>query len=424
MKKVLLIGYPFPLRQGGSPRLLGLAKYLPEFGWQPIILTAPLDLKSDGTYNIIETQYRSALGFWTRLFRLNPDKDIRNQIKQRLSDTGKKSLLDRLLTLAGEIVNYPDSDKGWKPFAVKAGDEIIRNEGIDAIISTSAPITVHLIAKELKLKHKIPWIADLRDLWSQNHNYSYSPIRRWFDTRLELKTFSKADALVTVSRPWADKLSALHRGKAVYAITNGFDPDIMGTPPAEKLTKKFSITYTGLIYPKQDPVKLLKALSQLITTGMIDKNDLEIRFYGTIEPWLDNEARQSGLSAVFKQYGQVSRDIALQKQRESQVLLLLNWEDPQEKGNYPGKVFEYFSSKRPVLATGGSDGDVVDELLKETKTGIHASDIEETKKALVKMYEEYKSRGRVSYRPDVSAINRYSHREMARKFSEILGRLN
>ena len=423
MKKVLLIGYPFPLRQGGSPRLLGLAKYLPEFGWQPIILTAPLDKKPDPAYQIIETDYRNALGFWINLFRFNPDEDLRRQVKQRFGVASKKSLLDRLLTFAGEIVNYPDSDKGWKPYAVKAGDEIIRREGIDAIISTSAPVTVHIIARELKSRYKIPWLADLRDLWSQNHNYSYSQIRRWFDRRLELKTLSSANALITVSQPWAEKLSALHGGKKTFTITNGFDPQTVNIPP-QNLTDKFTITYTGLVYPgKQDPTRLFAALHDLISSGVLNPNHIEVRFYGPTADWLDREIEQYRLSHVAKQYGLVSRDIALQKQRESQLLLLLNWDDPGEKGNYPGKVFEYLAARRPILAIGGSEGDVVGELLGETLSGIHAITVEDIKNALEKMYQQFQSEGRVTSHGDNSKINKYSYREMAKKFAEILDNL-
>jgi len=422
MKKVLLIGYPFPLRRGGSPRLLGLAKYLPEFSWQPIILTAPLDEKPDQTYMIVETDYRDALSFWIRLFKLKPDEDIRKQVKQRFKITAKRSLLDRLLTLAGEIVNYPDSERGWKPFAIEAGDELIDREAIDAIISSSAPVTGHIIARELTSRHKIPWLADLRDLWSQNHNYSYSPVRRWFDKRLEQKTFSTADALVTVSHPWADKLSALHN-KATYTITNGFDPETVNIPPAN-LATKFTITYTGLIYPeKQDLTKLFTALRDLISGEVIDSSSIEIRFYGTSADWLEREIEQYELSSVASQYGQVPRDVALQKQRESQLLLLLNWDDPKEKGNYPGKVFEYLAARRPILATGGSEGDVVDELLKETQSGIHATMVENIRDALEMMYREFKSQGKVSCYGDESKINKYNHRGMARKFSEILDSL-
>src|SRR3990172_12951261 len=166
MKKVLLIGYPFPLRQGGSPRLLGLAKYLPEFGWQPIILTARLDRRPDDKLRIVETESRETLGFWKKAFKINPNQDERTQLKERLGITSQKSLMDFFITRIGEIANYPDSDKGWKRFAIKTGSELIAKEGMDAIISSSSPVTAHIIASELKARHKVPWLADLRDLWS------------------------------------------------------------------------------------------------------------------------------------------------------------------------------------------------------------------------------------------------------------------
>ena len=81
MKKVLLIGYPFPLRRGGSPRLLGIAKYLPEYGWQPVILSAPLDNKADNQFTIVETGYQDALGLLGKLFKINVNEDPRKQIR-------------------------------------------------------------------------------------------------------------------------------------------------------------------------------------------------------------------------------------------------------------------------------------------------------------------------------------------------------
>ena len=422
MKKVLLIGFPFPLRPGGSPRLLGLAKYLPKFDWQPVILTAPLDEEYNGTYRIVETDNRNPLSFWIRLFRLNPDEDVRKQFQQRLNITSGRSFLDRLLTLAGEIINYPDADKGWKPFAVKAGDLIINQEDIAAIISTSVPLTGHIVARELKTRHKIPWIADLRDLWTQNHNYIYSSLRKLVDKRLELKTLSQADALVTVSQPWADKLSTLHH-KAACAITNGFDPETVNIPSAV-LTAKFTITYTGTIYPEnQDLSRFFTALSDLISDKTIDPDNIEIRFYGPGADRLDREIKQYGLSGIAIQYGQVPRDVALEKQRESQLLLLLKWEEEQEKGNYPGKAFEYLAAARPILATGGSQGDVVDALLEATGAGIAAPTMEDIKRALVALYRDYKTHGQITYNGLDSEINKYSHREMAYKFSRILDHL-
>ncbi len=419
MKQVLIIVH----LPRASPRVVGLVKYLPEFNWQPIILTGATSKYKDLPARIVETPYQDALGSLGRLFKLNPEQDVRQQIKNRFRITSKKSPIDFFITLGGEIINYPCPDKNWKPFAVKAGSELLQEENIDAIISISPSITSHLIAKELKAKYKIPWLADFRDLWSQNHNYMYSPLRKMLDRRLELKTLSKADALVTISEPWAEKLRTLHKGKSVYTVTHGFDPAEVNNPPA-KLTAKFTITYTGSIYNRRhDPSKLLAALRDLVSDKVIDPNEVEVRFYGSKCEWLDEEIEEYGLVNVARQYGLVSRETAVEKQRESQLLLKLQWEDSQERGAYSGKIFEYLGARRPILATGGFDGDVVQELLNETNAGMCHLTVEDIKHTLKALYQEYKLDGRIAYKGEEAKVTKYTHREMARRFSEILNHL-
>ena len=424
MKKVLIIGYlhPFTAQHKGSFRPLPLAKQLPEFGWQPIVLTGPLTKKTGVPFRVVETPYHDILAFWKKLFRLNPNAGIGEQLKKRLGIANRKSLLDFFLTFGEEIFYYPDSAKGWKPLVLKAGEELLQREDIEAIISCH-PVTSHLVASDLKTRHNIPWIADFADLWSQNHDYHYSPLRRVLDRRLELKTLSQADALVTVSEPWAGKLRALHKGKPVYTITHGFDPEEVNIPPAS-LTSRFTITYTGAIYTgKQDPTKLFAALRDLISDKAMEPSDIEVRFYGTGVVWLEREINRYGLSSVVKHYEHVPKEVAVGKQRESQLLLLLDWDDQNEKGVFPGKVFEYLGARRPILTIGGSANDVVHKLLTETKAGIPAKDAPDIKRALAELYQEYKLRGGVAYNGMEGEINKYSHREMARKFAEILDQL-
>lgn len=414
MKKALIIVHT----PGVSQRIEGLVKYLPEFNWQPIILTGVASKYTDLPSRVVETPDGDALGFLGRLLRVNPEEDARQQIYNRLGITSKNSLLDFFLSLAGEVINYPCPDKNWKPFAIQAGNKLLQEEKIDAIVSSSLPVISHIVAKELKEKYKTPWLADFRDLWSQNHNYSYSRLRRRLDRRLELKTLAEADALITVSEPWAEKLRALHKGKPVYTIIHGFDPAAMNIPPT-KLTDKLTITYTGTIYPgKQDPSKLFAALRDLLSDGTINPNEIQVRFYGTKHDWLDKKIEQYGLADIAKQYGFFPRNVALGKQRESQLLLRLSWEGREEAG-YSGKLFEYLAARRPILATGGS-ADVVSELLNETKAGICATTIEDIKNTLKELYEEYKLKGKVVYKGEEAKVNKYTNRETARKLSEIL----
>jgi glycosyltransferase involved in cell wall biosynthesis len=409
-----------------SPRIPGLAKYLPEFGWQPIILTTPLGDRPDERFGPPNDFRKNNRVIETFGYTSQKDVGVGVSAKKQLASKKPfkyvKPLIRFLYKRYLEIVHYPDAEKGWKPFAVKAGDELLKEEDIDAMISDSSPVTAHIIAKELKSKFNIPWVADFRDLWTQNHNYPYTKLRKLFEKRLEIKTLATADALVTVSPLWTEQLQVLHKGKMAYTITNGFDPEKMSDGKGN-LTSKFTITYTGQIYKKQDPSKLLIALKDLIFQGTINPNEVEVRFYGPQNKQLFKNIEECGLSAVVKQCGIISREASFEKQRESQILLLLNWEDPLVKGVIPGKIFEYFAAQRPLLVTGGFGNDVVEMLLKETNSGMYCSTIEDIKKALKEFYSEYKFKGRVTYNGNIEKINQYSYREMARKFANLLNNL-
>jgi glycosyltransferase involved in cell wall biosynthesis len=425
MNKVLIITYHFPPRPTvASLRPLGLARYLPEFGWEAVILTATLPGSPDPQFQVVETQLRDSLALiWgRRLFKLDPEQTLMTQIaqlKKKLRIKSERSPLDLLLAAIGEITAYPDPQKGWRVYAVEVGRDILRQQPIKAIISASPPVTSHIIAKKLKDEFKIPWVADFHDLWTQNYYYPYSPLRRIIERKLELKTLSAADALVVVSQPAAEELGSLHRQKSVYSIAYGFDPAEVNTTPA-KLTGKFTITYTGNLYPgKQSPEPLFSALHDLITVGSIDASDIELRFYGPESGWIDKQAERYGLTSIVQQCGMVPREIALNKQRESQLLLLLEWNDTRQRGVYTAKIFEYLAARRPVLAVGGFP-DVVDQLLHETKAGVSGQTGEAIKALLLPLYQEYKSTGAVSYSGDEAEVNKYSHREVAKKFASIL----
>ncbi|HWR39194.1 MAG TPA: glycosyltransferase, partial [Patescibacteria group bacterium] len=320
-----------------------------------------------------------------------------------------------------EVINYPDSLYGWYPYAIKTVEDVLQKERFDAVISSSPPVTSHLIAQYLCEKHEIPWVADFRDLWTQDHYRSYSMFRNIIERRLEKSTMKKAGALVTVSEPLVEKLKSLHGNEDVFSVPNGFDP-MLWRDNIDNLTEKFSITYTGTIYEgKRDPTPLFEALVQLINSQRVARERIEVRFYGPQDMgnWLRVRVAKLKLEDIVKYYGVVSRQEALLRQRESQMLLLLNWNDPEEKGVYTGKVFEYLCAQRPILAL-GSVGGVVQELLAETKAGISVSSQSELEEVVLAGYQEYFASGRTTYSGCKKEIMKYSHREMALKFSRIL----
>lgn len=421
MKNVLIITFPFPPRHGiGGMRMQGLAKYLPEFGWKPIILTPKLPGEPERRFRIIQTPYYDITTAWKKRFGLKPNETFRKRLGVQPKKK-KKTLAEYFLTFAREIIEYPDAKKGWYPYAVEAARELMRQEKVDALISSSKPETCHLIAKNLKVKYNVPWIADFRDLWTQNHYYYYSPLRKLVERRLEMKTLNVADALVTVSRPLAEKLKRLHKGKKIYVILNGFDPaeKSVGVP----LSDKFSIVYTGSLYKgRQDPEPIFKAFHELILEGIIDPEDIGVDFYGYNESWLEEDIKKYGLQSIVEMHDRIPREEALRKQRQAQLLLLFTWGDPKELGIYTGKLFEYLAAQRPILSI-GAPGGVAAELLKETKAGIHASNIEEIKNFLKESYHEFKTNREVGYRGINSKIDNYNQKEMAKKFASALNRL-
>jgi glycosyltransferase involved in cell wall biosynthesis len=428
LRKVLIISYYFPPHpEVASVRLGGLAKYLPAFGWEPIVLTISFPGELDTNVEVIKTPYNDHDVIRSLKIRLgfNPQEGFLRQMGIMVSASSKNSISDSIIkwfsTLVSELLAYPDPQREWYTFAVKMGKELLQRERIDAMISSSTPATSHLIARSLKLEYNKPWIADLRDLWTQAYYYPWSSLRRAIEERLELRTLQSADALVTVSKPLAEKLAALHKHKLVYSILNGFDPENF-VDAHVSLTDKFTITYTGGLYNgKQDPSMLFEAIRKLISSRIISAQETEIRFFGPRDniAVLETLIKTYRLQGVVRYYGFVPRNEALEKQHESQLLLLLDWVDPIQQGVYTGKIFEYLAAQRPILAVGGLGG-VVKELLEDTNAGVHTSGLEDLQAALLKYYSEYKSIGRVIYRGHKDKVQKYNHWEMARKFAQAL----
>ena len=210
----------------------------------------------------------------------------------------------------------------------------------------------------------------------------------------------------------------VHQHKTIYSITNGFDPQYLNN--GNVLTKKFTISYTGVLYKgKRDPSKLFKALRELIDEKKLNPSNIDVRFYGPKEEWLNEEIIKNGLQSIVKDYGLVSRETALKIQKESHILLLLLWDHPEEAGVYTGKLFDYLAAQRPILAIGTTKG-VVSELLHETDVGDYTTSVEDIKISIEKYYNEYLTQGYVSYNGRAEKVDQYSQREMAKKFAKLM----
>jgi len=374
---------------------------------------------------IVEAPYRGdVLWFWRRLLAragLRAGESLTEQIKERTCAASSKSYVDVLMTWYQTFLAYPDTERTWRRPALRAAAAALRQRRFDAILSSSPLPTSHVVASELKRQHGLPWIADFRDPWTENHNYRFCALRKSFERRLEQRVLRAADAMTAAAPAYARKQERLH-ARHVAVITNGFDPDSVNDQPAP-LTKKFTVTYTGSVYlGNQDPEKFFAALSDAINGGLIDAEDVEVRLYGRRQVWVEELIGRYQLSDCVRHHGSVSRDHVVRIQRESHVLLLFNWENPLERGVYPLKCFEYMAARRPILASGGFHGDDIEAILSRCKAGTYASTEQEILDALLAFYEDYKLTGRVSYGGDDLEIERYSYRRLAEDFALLLGR--
>lgn len=262
----------------------------------------------------------------------------------------------------------PDLTDLWVLPAFQA----VSNERWDLVVSTAWPYTVHHVAYKLRKKGMTKkWIADWRDLWTENHLFPglwpFTIIERIYENLW----MRKADFITTVSEPLAAVLKRKF-GSKVSVIYNGFDPDDYEDLPLERAypqDKALRIIYTGSIYPgKQDPSALFQAVSRLHDEGSITPDQLQIIFYG-------NNSDMSLLAGRFKivdyvKYGGfLPRQNVLWFQRDADALLFLEFDSKIVQGILTGKLFEYLFSGPPILSVGIGADESADVLLKETGRG-------------------------------------------------------
>ena len=421
MKRVMIVGFCWPYITG-SKRVISLAQNLGRYDWSPIVLTAPFQVEPNVDFEIIKTNYEGFLGRWIEVAGLKGNSDIGNQLKDNVSHMSpfRKKVLRKAFHLVKEVLAYPDEHKKWVKHAIESASKVIEQRGVDAIVSVW-PVASHVVARKLKEQYGLPWLADFADLWSDNSAYPYGRLRKIVDQKLELETLQYADALTTSSEPLAVRMAKFHGGRSVLPIMLGYNREIINEPRS-KLTEDFTITYTGMFYEgKRDPEQFLKALSELLNEDALDRSRVAVRFYGPHDEWVKTKIEHYGLGDVVIMKNEVSLSECLERQRESHVLLQVNWGDVNERGVFSGKFLDYLAARRPILAAGGAGvDDVVSGILKESGSGVYAVSVEEIKKALVSFYDEYSHEGAPTYNGNSDSVDKYSNVEMAKEFAKIL----
>ena len=432
-KKVLVIANIYH----SAPRIPSMLTYLNEFGYEPTLLTVPfgddwktrlaLPSKFKENIHIVEIPFKGDI-FWIARWLLAL-VGVKKTMSESLIEIAKsyarsqppKLAIEWIAHFAHEVLAYPDTERTWFKPCYTMADHILETGSnprcqtgdYELIFSSSPHPTVHMIASKLAKKYKKPWVADFRDPWTQNHVYTYTPIRKYFERKLELKTMQNCSFMTGATETMVRKQFNLH-DKPSKVIYNGFDSEIKADYP---LQNKFTISYTGTIYQKQQfPDKFLGVVRHLIDFENI--HDIEIRFYGQYKVFLQEIIDRFNLKDYVKQCGMLPRSEIIKKQAESHVLLVFNWEDESEKSVCPLKYFEYMGIGRPVLATGGSHGDEIEHIMNQTNSGTYAVTFQDIKEALLKYYDAYLENKNENHQIQ-SEVDKYSFRSMAKQFAGV-----
>ena len=379
MKKVLIITYYWPPAGGsGVQRWLKFTKYLPKYNWQPIIYTPEnpyFEVKDQALLSDIPAEAKIWKTPIWEPYALK-DKLFGKGSKSQSAGviTNKKSLKNKVLNWVRGNVFIPDPKVFWVKPSVQVLLKKIKEEGIEHIVTTGPPHSMHLIG--LGLKKAMPnlkWIADFRDPWSEldllnEFQLNNSSMKK--HKNLEKKVLQTADVTLTVSETWVKDFKRLG-GNRVELITNGYDADDFELKP--KTNDKFIIGHYGLLNHLRNPKNLWKSLNSLCEENTEFNARLEIHLSGNIDGEVITEIESySCLKGKVKLLGYLSHAQVLEQYNQVDVLLLLLFNSKSGIGNYPGKIFEYFAAKKTILAFGPISSDA-ERLIKNTNRGKYFS---------------------------------------------------
>ena len=426
MKRVLIISYYWPPSGGaGVQRWLKMSKYLPEYGWKPVIYTA-----RDAEYPILDPSLEKDVTKEAEIIRrpiwepYDLYKKVIGQKKEEkvysgfMSEKKKPGLAQRMSVWIRGNLFIPDARRFWIRPSAKFLISYLKKNPVDALVSTGPPHTTHMIALRVRKKLNIPWIADFRDPWTQIDFYDQLRLTNWADAkhkRMEKQVLKNADRVVTVSWHWADDLKKIG-GREVEVVTNGFDEDdYKGAKP--EADQRFSICHVGSLNADRNPHALWDALGEMCNEDERFRKDLLIRLIGKNDISVYESLEKNKLTSNLERIDYLPHSEVSREQQKAAVLLLPLNNTPNVLGIIPGKLFEYLAAQRPVLVIGAEDGDSA-RIIRETGAGVVCG-FEEKEK----MKEEVKDLYRRHLEGSIFSghdIKGYSRKELAGKMAMLL----
>ena len=428
MEKVLIISYFFPpCSLTAANRALYWAKYLKDYGYEPIVVTrkwdheieSPADMgrssleqkkliEEHDVYKVVYLPYKGSRRDW--LFVEKPQWKV----------------LRKTLTLK-ELVRQNYNAKALPYYNIyEESRALVKKEGIKKVIITGNPFFCfqfgYLLKKEFT---ELNWIADYRDDWTTTELSSPqgAVARKLFklEQKSEQKWVGTASLITSVSQYYVNKISSFVGVKG-EELLNGFDEKIEELPAFELAKDRFIITYNGSLYPSQKIEPLLEVFSELMQ-HFKDKIRIELRFPGLDFDPIQGKRVRNLLKDVMGHVtitDRIDRDKVLEMQMESNILLMISHEG--KKGISSSKLYEYIGMQKPVLLF-PSDKDIIESTLNDTDLGIICNTKDEVYKNLNSLILDFIRNGKIPNMGNIERINQYSRRIQVKNLAQILDKI-
>lgn len=438
---IIALNYP-PLRGIGTLRLAGFVRHLPEFGWQPTVVTvhdAHLGPHLDPTLTRIARDDVEVIRVTSPAYFLHHRlRGLRDRFRPTAGSGVAASRADaqprpsaamrawvpaRIMAAISDWVFMPHMFLPWalavirraRPFAARA----------DAIFSSAMPMGCHIAAGHLARRSGCPWIADFRDLYSSSTKNHPTRLHARVARRLEAWTVHTADRVVTASEAMTEQLIDLHRPAdptRIMTITNGYDRSMVADrrpsrPDDQRQVMR--IAHVGRIYGTESRPTFLRALRELIDAGEIRPDAIRFELVGYINPTEQRQVREFGLESVCDFHGLLPQHDAFGMMLDADVLLA---EASDEVAAIPAKIFEYMLTGNPVLGMAGPSP--MRRLIEETKIGRCATpgNVDEAK-AAIRFFHELFTQGRLKAWAAQAKVEPFDRRELTHRLARELDSL-
>ena len=423
-KKLLIITYYWPPAGGpGVQRWLKFVKYLPDFNIQPIVY-----IPENPTYPIIDEALESevsekAIILKNKIFEpyqlasFFSKKNTKKISSGIIPNQRKQSFLQKtFLWIRGNIF-IPDARFLWVKPSVNYLKNYIQENNIDTIVTSGPPHSLHLIGLQLKQDLDIKWLADFRDPWTTIGYHKSLKLSSYAEKKhkqLEHQVLNTADTIIVTSKTTKAEFQAI-TSKPIEVITNGYDVEKVAK---QSLDEKFTLAHIGSFLSERNPRILWKALKELVKENPDFKNDFQLKLIGAISQEVLDAISEFKLQDYVLNLGYVSHQEALEHQRKSQVLLLIEINSEETKSIIPGKLFEYMVSERPIIAIGPEDSDFA-EIITSTNTGVFFmyDEKKRLKALLLDYYNQYKNQ---NLKVNAVGLQQYSRKNLTGQLVKIL----